>query len=262
MTRHAQDRTDPGGDDATRGDGTRDAPEAEVRAGSRDGGSEDSDALRVVLADDHPVVRTGLAALLESVRDGSPRVRVVGVAASGREAVRAAVTLRPHVMVMDIRMPDQNGIEATREIGRVAPSVAVLMLTMVEEDDSVFAAMRAGARGYVLKGAGQDEIVRAIRAVAAGEAIFGPGVARRVLGQLGRPQPQPDPCPTLTPRERDVLTLIADGQPNSVVASRLGLSPKTVSNHMSAVLTKLGVADRAGAAAWAREAGLGPTPDT
>ncbi|MEU5889317.1 response regulator transcription factor [Streptomyces sp. NPDC047461] len=109
--------------------------------------TNDTDALRVVLADDHPVVRTGLAALLESVRDGSPPVRVVGVAAGGREAVRAAVTLRPHVMVMDIRMPDQNGLEATREIGRVAPAVAVLMLTMVEEDDTVFAAMRAGARG-------------------------------------------------------------------------------------------------------------------
>lgn len=159
--------------------------------GLEPGGEDDGDALRVVLADDHPVVRTGLAALLESVRDGTPRVRVVGVAASGREAVRAAVTLRPHVMVMDIRMPDLNGIEATREIGRVAPRVAVLMLTMVEEDDSVFAAMRAGALGYVLKGAGQDEIVRAIRAVAAGEAIFGPGVARRVLGQLSRPPTGP-----------------------------------------------------------------------
>ena len=222
---------------------------------------DDADALRVVLADDHPVVRTGLAALLESVRDGTPRVRVVGVAVSGREAVRAAVTLRPHVVVMDIRMPDLNGIEATREIGRVAPRVAVLMLTMVEEDDSVFAAMRAGALGYVLKGAGQDEIVRAIRAVAAGEAIFGPGVARRVLGQLSRPPDRPDPCPTLTPRERDVLALIADGRPNSTVAARLGLSPKTVSNHMSAVLAKLGVADRAEAAAWAREAGLTPPPD-
>ncbi|WP_371550821.1 response regulator [Streptomyces sp. NBC_00554] len=219
-------------------------------------------ALRVVLADDHPVVRTGLAALLESVRDGTPGVSVVGVASGGREAVRAAVTLRPHVVVMDIRMPDMNGIEATREIGRVAPAVAVLMLTMVEEDDSVFAAMRAGARGYVLKGAGQDEIVRAIRAVAAGEAIFGPGVARRVLGQLSRPLPQPDPCPALTPRERDVLTLIAAGTPNATVAARLGLSPKTVSNHMSAVLAKLGVADRAEAAAWAREAGLGPAVDT
>jgi DNA-binding NarL/FixJ family response regulator len=225
------------------------------------GGEDDGDALRVVLADDHPVVRTGLAALLESVRDGTPRVRVVGVAASGREAVRAAVTLRPHVVVMDIRMPDLNGIEATREIGRVAPRVAVLMLTMVEEDDSVFAAMRAGALGYVLKGAGQDEIVRAIRAVAAGEAIFGPGVARRVLGRLSKPPDRPDPCPTLTPRERDVLALIADGQPNSTVATRLGLSPKTVSNHVSAVLAKLGVADRAGAAAWAREAGLARPPD-
>ena len=225
------------------------------------GRADEGGVLRVVLADDHPVVRTGLAALLESVRDGSPPVRVVGVAATGREAVRAAVTLRPEVMVMDIRMPDRNGIEATREIGRVAPSVAVLMLTMVEEDDSVFAAMRAGARGYVLKGAGQDEIVRAIRAVAAGEAIFGPGVARRVLGHLGHPRQQPDPCPALTPRERDVLALIADGRSNSVVATRLGLSPKTVSNHLSAVLTKLGVADRAEAAAWAREAGLGPAPE-
>ncbi|WP_329125619.1 response regulator transcription factor [Streptomyces sp. NBC_01465] len=214
------------------------------------------EAVTVVLADDHPVVRTGLAALLESVQE-EPRVHVVGTASDGKEAVRAAVTLRPQVVVMDIRMPGMNGIEAAREIARAAPAVAVLMLTMVEEDDSVFAAMRAGARGYVLKGAGQDEIVRAIRAVAAGEAIFGPGVARRVLGFLSRPQPVADPCPELTPRERDVLGLIAVGSPNSAVAARLGLSPKTVGNHMSAILTKLGVADRGEAVNWARDAGLG-----
>ncbi|MFE1797685.1 response regulator [Streptomyces sp. NPDC059517] len=211
--------------------------------------------LRVVLADDHPIVRTGLSALLESIPD-TPRVAVVGTATTGSEAVRAAVTLHPHVVVMDIRMPDLNGIEAARAINRAAPATALLMLTMVEDDDSVFAAMRAGARGYVLKGASQEEIVRAIRAVAAGDAIFGPGIARRVLGYLSRHQPAAEPLPALTPRERDVLRLIASGMPNATVASRLNLSPKTVCNHMSAVLTKLGVTDRAEAIARARQAGL------
>ena len=143
--------------------------------------------LRVVIADDHPVVRDGLSALLSSVAG----IEVVGTAATGREAVRAAVTETPDVLVLDLQMPDLDGVAAATEIARAAPSVAVLVLTMFDDDDSVFAAMRAGARGYLLKGASQDEIVRGIHAVAAGEAIFGPGVARRVLGLLAGPTGPP-----------------------------------------------------------------------
>jgi DNA-binding NarL/FixJ family response regulator len=159
--------------------------------------------IRVVIADDHPVVRDGLSALLASV----PSVTVAGVAANGREAVHAAVTLRPDVLVMDVQMPGLTGVEAAREIGRVAPQVAVLMLTMFDDDYSVLAAMRAGARGYVLKGAQQDEIVRAIQAVAAGEAIFGPGIARLVLGLVSAPPTAEIPFQNLTSREREVLDL-------------------------------------------------------
>jgi DNA-binding NarL/FixJ family response regulator len=209
--------------------------------------------VRVVIADDHPVVRDGLGALLAS-REG---IEVVGTAAGGREAVRSAVTDRPHVLVLDLQMPDLDGVAATREIARAAPEVAVLVLTMFDDDDSVFAAMRAGARGYLLKGASQDEIVRAIQAVAAGEAIFGPGVARRVLGQLSAPGAAADPFPELTPRERQVLELLAEGLTTTAIGARLSLAPKTVTNHTSAVFAKLHVQGRAEAVARARRAGLG-----
>ena len=211
-----------------------------------------TDGLRVVIADDHPVVRDGLSALLSSV----PGIEVVGTAGTGREALRSAVTLRPHVLVLDVQMPDLDGIAAAREIGRAAPEVAVLMLTMFDDEDSLFDAMRAGAAGYLLKGAAQDEIVRAIHAVAAGEAIFGPGVARRVLGQLsdgGRPA---EPLPHLTPREHQVLELLAAGLPVAGIGARLGLAPKTVANHASAVFAKLHVIGRAEAVERARRAGL------
>ena len=209
--------------------------------------------VRVVLADDHPVVRDGLGALLAS-REG---IEVVGTVASGREAVRAAVTDRPDVLVMDLQMPDLDGVAAAAEIGRAAPGVAVLVLTMFDDDDSVFAAMRAGARGYLLKGASQDEIVRAIQAVAAGEAIFGPGVARRLLGRLAAPGAAPEPFPDLTPRERQVLELLTDGLTTTAIGARLGLAAKTVTNHMSSVFAKLQVQSRAEAVARARRAGLG-----
>lgn len=212
-----------------------------------------STPVRVVLADDHPVVRDGLSALLSSV----PGIEVVGTAATGREAVRAAVTQRPDVLVLDVQMPELDGVAAAREIARTAPAVAVLMLTMFDDDDSVFAAMRAGARGYVLKGATQGEIVRAIHAVAAGEAIFGPGVARRVLGQLAGTAVPADPFPELTPRERQVLELLAGGLSSSAIGDRLGLAPKTVTNHASAVFAKLQVSGRAEAVQRARRAGLG-----
>ena len=215
--------------------------------------------IRVVLADDHPVVRAGLAALLGSLHG----IEVVGVASDGREAVREVVLQRPNVAVLDLQMPGQDGFAATREITRVAPEVAVLVLTMFDDDDSVFAAMRAGARGYVVKGAEQEEIGRAIRAVASGEAIFGPGIAQRVLRFFAAPPPAAaDPFPELTAREREILDLLAAAMPNSMIATRLGLSPKTVANHLSSIFTKLQVADRAQAILRARDAGLGVRQDT
>lgn len=211
--------------------------------------------IRVVVADDHPVVREGMAALLNSW----PGFTVAGVAADGRAAVREVVTTRPDVAVLDLRMPGLDGVAATAEIARVAPDVAVLVLTMLSDDDSVFAAMRAGARGYLVKGAEQDEIARAIRAVSAGEAIFGPAVAQRVIGFLTAPPATDEPFPELTRREREILDLLAAGLPNGAIGRRLGLAPKTVANNVSAILTKLQVAGRAAAIVRARDAGLGRT---
>jgi len=208
--------------------------------------------IRVVLADDHPVVRAGLAALLESL----PDITVVAVATNGRDAVREVVLHRPEVAVLDLQMPDMDGFAATRALARSAPEVGVLVLTMFDDDDSVFAAMRAGARGYVVKGAEQEEIARAVHAVAAGEAIFSPGVAQRVLRFFSAPPPVADPFPELTAREREILILLAGNLGNSAIATRLGLSPKTVANNLSSIFTKLCVADRAGAILRAREAGL------
>ncbi|WP_165554206.1 response regulator transcription factor [Kribbella capetownensis] len=209
--------------------------------------------VRIVVADDHGIVREGLGALL-SAHDG---YELVGTAADGAEAVRSAVTLRPDVLVMDIQMPGMSGIDATREIGRVAPDVAVVMLTMFDDDESVFAAMRAGARGYVLKGAAPDNVIRAIAAVAAGEAIFGPGVARRALAYLSGPRPDEPAFAELTPRERDVLNLIAGGLGNAAIAARLGVANATVGNHITSIFAKLQVAGRAEAIIRARSAGLG-----
>jgi DNA-binding NarL/FixJ family response regulator len=209
--------------------------------------------VRVVLADDHPVVRAGLTALLGSLSG----IEVVAVAADGHQAVKEVVLHRPDVAVLDLQMPGQDGFAATREIRRVAPEVAVLVLTMFDDDDSVFTAMRAGARGYVVKGAEQEEIGRAIHAVASGEAIFGPGVAQRVLQYFTAPQPAAEPFPELTGREREILDLLARALPNSAIAARLGLSPKTVANHTSTIFAKLQVVDRAQAMLRAREAGLG-----
>jgi DNA-binding NarL/FixJ family response regulator len=209
--------------------------------------------LRIVVADDHGVVREGLRALLSAV-DG---YELVGTASTGAAAIRAAVTLRPDVLVMDIQMPDTTGIEATREISRVAPSVAILMLTMFDDDESVFAAMRAGALGYILKGADPDKMIRAIAAVAGGEAIFGTEVARRALTYLTTPRANEPAFPELTPREREVLGLVADGMSNPAIATRLGLAMNTVSNHISSIFAKLQVASRAEAIVRARTTGLG-----
>jgi DNA-binding NarL/FixJ family response regulator len=209
--------------------------------------------ITVVLADDHPVVRNGLRALISSL----PGFTVVAEAADGYAAVREAQLVRPDVVIMDVRMPGLDGIEATRRITASSPSVAVLVLTMFEDDETVLAAMRAGARGYLLKGAGQEEIDRAVRAVVAGEAIFGPGVAARVLAHITGALPNEKPFPDLTIREREVLELIAAGERNSTIADRLALSPKTISNHISAIFGKLGVADRPAAIVLARRGGLG-----
>ncbi|MFT4294146.1 MAG: response regulator transcription factor [Micropruina sp.] len=215
------------------------------------------DPIRVVLVDDHPVVRRGLRALLESL----PGYTVVGEAADGVAAVREVQLTRPDVVLMDIRMPGQDGLEATRAIRTATPDVAVLMLTMLDEDDAVFAAMRAGARGYLLKGAEQQEIDRAIRAVAAGEAIFSPGVALRVIshfnGTAAAPAAPSEPFPELTVREREVLDLVAAGLRNAAIAERLFLSQKTVANHLSSIFAKLSVDGRHQAIIRARDEGLG-----
>ncbi len=220
---------------------------------------EGSAALRVVIADDHPAFLAGLGALLGS----RPEVDVVGEATTGAEAVRVVAATRPDVVVMDLRMPGMTGIDATRQLLQELPTVGVLVLTMLEEDDSVFAAMRAGARGYLLKGAGQEDIVRAIVAVGRGEAIFGPSIARRVLAHFARPATSADnqPFPELTQREREVLDAIARGEPNPEIARRLQISGKTVKNYVSAIFAKMQVADRSQAIVRAREAGLGIGPN-
>jgi DNA-binding NarL/FixJ family response regulator len=208
--------------------------------------------LSVLVADDHPVFRDGVRALLDS----TPELEVVGEAAAGDQAVELATELQPDVVVMDLQMPGLNGIEATREIVARSPHIGVLVLTMFEDDDSVFAAMRAGARGYVLKGSTQEEIVRAVQAVGSGEAIFGPAIARRMIEFFASPRAT-HPFPELTDREREVLELVAQGRSNLEIARHFVLSPKTVRNHVSNIFTKLQVADRAQAIVRAREAGLG-----
>jgi DNA-binding NarL/FixJ family response regulator len=211
--------------------------------------------IRILIADDHGVVREGLRAVLGSESD----MEVVGEAATGKEVVERAAELRPDVILMDIQMPELNGIEATRRILEANPDVGVVVLTMFEDDDSVFSVMRAGARGYVLKGAPPSEILKVVRAVAAGEAHFGPEIARRLMSFFSEPSPAStqDIFPELSAREVEILDLIAQGHTNAKIAARLYLSPKTVGNHISHIFTKLQVADRAHAIIRAREAGLG-----
>jgi len=211
--------------------------------------------LRVLIADDHPLFRHGIQALLSA----TPDMEVVGEASTGEEAVGLAATLSPDLILMDIQMPGVNGIEAARQILRVSPHVRILMVTMFEDDASVFTAMRAGARGYVLKDTEKVELLRAIRAVGSGEAIFSPAIATRLLDFFAAPRPPlpPQVFPDLTDREREILDLIAQGRNNAEIASRLVLSPHTVRNYVSNIFSKLQVADRAQAIVRAREEGLG-----
>jgi DNA-binding NarL/FixJ family response regulator len=210
--------------------------------------------IRVAIVDDHPVFRGGLRTLVQE----APSLEFVGEAHDGDEAVDLCAAANPDVLLMDIRMPRLNGIEATRLITAAHPSVGVLMLTMLEDDTSVFAAMRAGARGYVLKGAAPDDVVRAVTTVAAGESIFGAPIAAR-MRSFFTARVGPGPFPDLSPREREILDRIAAGQSNPAIAHQLGVSEKTVRNNVSAIFLKLQVADRPSAIVRAREAGLGRT---
>lgn len=209
--------------------------------------------IRVVIADDHPAFRAGLRMLLQD-----SGVDVVAEVGDGLAAVDAAVQTSPDVALLDLQMPGLTGVEVTRRLREVAPGTRVLVLTMIEADETVLAAIRAGAWGYLLKGAGQEEIERAVRAVAGGQMVYGAGIAARVMAYFtawsGAVLP---PLPQLSDRERQVLTLAAEGRTNTDIARRLFLSEKTVRNHVSSIFTKLGVTDRAQAVARARDAGLG-----
>ena len=211
--------------------------------------------LRVLIADDHPLFRHGLFALLNI----SPDFEVVGEATSGEEVVTMAAKLQPDVILMDIHMPGGNGIEATRRILHTSPNIRILIITMFEDDASVFTAMRAGARGYVLKDAQKADMLAAIQAVGRGEAIFSPTIATHLIDFFAAPRPAvpPQAFPELTEREREILDLIAKGHSNTEIATRLVLSPNTVRNYVSNVFSKLQVADRAQAIIRARESGLG-----
>jgi DNA-binding NarL/FixJ family response regulator len=223
--------------------------------------------IRVVIADDHLFYREGVRTLLKGV----PDVEIVGDATSGDEAVAQAARLQPDIVLMDIKMPGRNGIEATRDIRHNHPQIGVLVITMFDDDETVFAAMRAGARGYLLKDADREELLRAVNAVRRGEAIFSPAIAQRMiqyfagLSKQAGPAEQTSaalvgsarPFPELTEREREVLELIAQGHSNPVIAERLVLSIKTVQNHVSNILAKLQSIDRAQAIVRAREAGFG-----
>lgn len=210
--------------------------------------------LRILIADDHPLFRKGMRALLDSLAD----FEVVGETAGGGETVSRALELEPDVVLMDLQMPDGGGLQATRRLVAQNPRIAILVVTLFEDDDSVFAALRAGARGYILKDADEDEMARAIRAAAQGEAIFSPAIATRLIDYFaGVPTTHSEELfPQLTDREREILRLIARGETNAMIAEKLTISLKTVRNHVSNIYNKLQVADRAQAVIRAREAGL------
>lgn len=210
--------------------------------------------IRVLVVDDHPVFRIGMSALLRTL----PDIEVVGEAADGREAIAAAAELSPHVVLMDLDLGDDSGVETTREIVRRDPTVGVLVVTMLGDDDSLFASVRAGARGFLLKGASPEEVERAVRSVANGDFLLGPQLAQRAAVYLSGARTRGVvPFPELTDREREVVDLVARGYDNPTIARRLVLSTKTVRNYVYGVLTKLDVPDRAQLIVRAREAGLG-----
>ncbi len=210
--------------------------------------------VRVLIADDHPVFRFGLRTLLKA----DPMMEVVGEATNGEDTIRQASLVSPNVILMDLNMPGINGIEATRRILIEHPQVHILVLTMFDDDDSVFAAMRAGARGYLLKGAEGSETLQAIRVASTGEAIFSPAIAGRMMQYFGAPHSPntPQPFPELTDREREVLSLIAQGYTNQAIAERLVISPKTLRNHISSIFSKLQVTSRLEAILRAKDAGM------
>ncbi len=214
-----------------------------------------TETLRILIADDHPLVRTGLSTILAGV----PGFEVVGQAATGQEAIDLTATLRPDVIVMDLQMPDVSGVIATREILAAYPETRILVVTLFADEDSVLLALRAGARGYVLKDADEQELIEAVRAVARGTGIFSPAITNRLLNSVsGTRQSKPDGAfSNLTEREREILDLLAAGRSNGQIARQLNLSPKTVANYTSTIFAKLQVTDRAEAIIRAREAGLG-----
>lgn len=218
-----------------------------------------TEPITVLIADDHPIYRDGLASLLEPL----PDIEVVGRAADGIEAVERARESRPDVVIMDLQMPRLNGIEATRQVLAELPETGVLVITMGEDESTVFSAITAGARGYLLKGADADELVQAIRTVHGGGVVFGASLAQRIARVFAAgPATAAPPAvfPELTEREREILDLVATGLPNGEIATQLYLSPKTVRNNVSAILMKLRARDRSAAIVAAREAGLGRRP--
>ncbi len=211
--------------------------------------------IKIIFVDDHPLFRDGLRNLLSLVSD----FEIIAEASSGEEAITLADTLQPDIVLMDLKMPGINGIEATKEILSTNPLIGIIVFTMFDDDDSVFAAMRAGAKGYLLKGASQEETIRAIRSIASGEAIFSPSIAGRLIHYFNHSiqKQAPTAFPELTVREREVLGLIVQGVKNSGIAERLGLSPKTIRNHVSNIYNKLQVADRWEAIERAKKEGMG-----
>jgi DNA-binding NarL/FixJ family response regulator len=216
------------------------------------------DLVRVLIADDHPLFRKGMRGLVESL----PDMEVAGEAATGEDAISLAASLAPDVILMDLQMPGGGGLAATRAILNASPHIRILMVTLSDDTESVFTALRAGARGYVLKDAGEGAMGRAIQAVARGEAIFSPAIAARLMDYFAAPHPAVprELFPTLTEREREILALVAHGHTNPEIAQQLSLSVKTVHNYVSNIFSKLQVADRAQAIGRAREAGLGTNP--